>query len=105
MVAACLRRPTGEIAIDEAILRGGCFLLRLFENLLVDRRQRAGGAGVGGVARQRKGLAAAAAEIDLAEFAALARLLHPARAAIAVESLRVLPDPGNRMIAAYRFEL
>src|SRR5258708_21151507 len=68
------------------------------------RRQRAGGVGIAGVPGERKGLATAAAEIDLAELAALARLLHPAGAAIAVEGFRVLPDPGDRMVGAHRFE-
>src|SRR3984893_14982736 len=62
MVAACLQRPTGEIAIEEAVVVGGGFSLRLGENLLMLRRQRAGGIGVGRVNGQRKGLAAAAPE-------------------------------------------
>ena len=76
----------------------------LLEDLLVHRRQRAGRIGVAGIAGQRKGLAAAAAEIDFPEFAALARLRHPAGAAIAVEGFGVLPDPGDRMVGAHRFE-
>src|ERR1700759_5076418 len=67
-------------------------------------RQRAGRIGIGSIAGQRKGLAAAAAEIDLAEFASFAWLLHPAGAAIAVEGIRVLPDPGDRMVRAHRLE-
>src|SRR6476660_8556927 len=90
----------GEIAIDEAVGLAFGFALGLLEDGLVQRRQRAGRIGVGGVAGQRKGLAAAAAEIDLAEFAGLARLLHPAGAAIAVEGVGVLPDPGDRMVGA-----
>ena len=78
--------------------------LGLLEDLLMHRRQRAGRIGIAGIAGQRKGLAAAAAEIDFAELAALARLRHPAGAAIAVEGLGVLPDPGDRMIGAHRFE-
>ena len=68
------------------------------------RRQRAGRIGVGGVPGQREGLTAAAAEIDFPELAALARFRHPAGAAIAVEGLGMLPDPGDRMIAANGFE-
>src|SRR5262245_9355995 len=104
MIVARFRCPTGEIAIEEAVLLGGGLELRLLEDGFVQRRQRAGGTGIGGVARERKGLAAAAAEIDLTEFAGFARLLHPAGAAIAVERLRVLPDPGNGVIGAHRLE-
>ena len=70
----------------------------------MQRREGAGRIGIAGITRQRKGLAAAAAEIDFAEFAALARLRHPAGAAVAVEGFGVLPDPGDRMIGAHRFE-
>src|SRR5580700_2768200 len=104
MLAACLQRPTGEIAIEEAVVVGCGFSLRLRENLLMLRRQRAGGIGVASVTGQRKGLAAAAAEIDFLEFAALARLRHPGGAAIAVEGFGILPDPGNRMIGAHGLE-
>src|SRR5581483_10300129 len=99
-----LQRAAGEIAIEETGLVGRRLLLRLLENLLMPRRQRAGRIGRSGIAGQRKGLATAAAEIDLAEFARFARLLHPPRSAIAVEGIRVLPDPGNRMVRAHRFE-
>src|SRR5438309_4249165 len=105
IVAACLQRPTGEIAIDEAVVVGGGFALGLPENLLVLRRQRTGGIGVAGIPGQRKGLAAAAAEIDFPELAALAWLRHPGGAAIAVEGFRVLPDPGNRVVRSHRLEL
>src|SRR6201994_4561730 len=104
MVVARLRRATGKVAIDEAVLLGGSFEFGLLEDRLMQRRERAGRIGGVGIARQRKGLAAAAAEIDLAELAGLARLLHPASAAVAVEGVRVLPDPGDRMIGAYRLE-
>src|SRR5215510_14781896 len=103
MVAA-FRRPTGEIAIDEAVLFGRGFAFGLLEDRLMQRRERAGRIGIAGIARQRKGLAAAAAEIDLAEVAALARLRHPARAAVAIKGFGVLPDPGDRMILSYRLE-
>src|SRR5882757_9962168 len=99
-----LQRTAGEIAIEETVLRIGRFALGLLEDLLVQRRQRAGRIGIAGIAGQRKGLAATAAEIDFPELAALARLGHPAGAAIAVERLGILPDPGNRMIGAYGFE-
>ena len=105
MVAARLQRAAGEIAIDEAVVVGRGLALGLLEDLLVHRRQRAGRIGVAGIAGQRKRLAAAAAEIDLPEFAALARLRHPAGAAIAVEGFGVLPDPGDRMIGAHRFRI
>src|SRR4029077_3467530 len=104
MAVIGFRRAASEIAIDEAVVVAGGFLLRQFENLLVQRRQRAGRIGIAGIARERKGLAAAAAEIDFPELAALARLLHPAGAAIAIEGFRILPDPGDRMIGAHRFE-
>src|SRR5580704_9580267 len=67
------------------------------------RRKMADRIGGGGVAGERKGLAAAAAEIDVAAVAALARLLHPRRAAEGVEGRRILPDIGERMFA-YRPE-
>src|SRR3954470_6375893 len=95
----------GKIAIDEAVGLALGLALGLLEDGLVQRRQRAGRIGVGGIARQREGLAAAAAEIDLAEFAGLAGLLHPAGATIAVEGIRVLPDPGDRMVGAHGFEI
>src|SRR4051812_30869541 len=101
MLAFRLQRAAGEIAIEETVLVGGRFLLGLLEDLLVHRRQRAGRVGIAGVAGQRKGLAAAAAEIDLLELAAPARLGHPPRTAIAVEGLGILPDPGDRMIGPH----
>src|SRR5260370_445054 len=55
--------------------------------------------GRGGVAGERKGLAAAAAEIELSTRAARARLLHPRRAAEGIEGRRVRPDIGERMLA------
>src|SRR5207244_12528398 len=94
-----------EVAREEAVVVGGGFALRLLENLLMLRRQRAGRIGVAGIPGQCKGLAAAAAEIDLPELAAFARLRHPGGAAIAVEGFRVLPDPGNRMVRSHRLEL
>ena len=82
----------------------GRFKLGLLEDRLMHGRQRARRIGIAGVARQREGLAAAAAEIDFLELAAPARLRHPAGAAIAVEGLGVLPDPGDGMIGPHRFE-
>src|SRR3954451_21688814 len=99
------RSAAGKVAIDETVGFALGLALGLLEDGLVQRRQRTGRIGVGGITGQRKGLAAAAAEIDLAEFATLARLLHPAGAAMAVEGLRVLPDPGDRMVGAHRFEV
>src|SRR5664279_5385813 len=104
-MVARLRRAAGEIAVEEAVPMLGGFLFGLAEDRLMHRRERAGRVGVGGVPGQREGLAAAAAEIDLPQLAALARLLHPAGTAIAVERLGVLPDPGDRMVRADRFEL
>src|SRR3982750_3769910 len=104
MLAFRLQRAAGEIAIEEAVLVCSRLALGLLEDLLVHRRKRTGRVGIAGVAGQRKGLAAAAAKVDLAEFATLARLGHPAGAAIAVEGLGILPDPGNRMVRAHGFE-
>src|SRR6516225_12432607 len=55
--------------------------------------------GGGGVAGQREGLTAAAAEIELATRAARARFLHPRAAAEGIEGRRVRPDIGERMLA------
>src|SRR6202043_91973 len=88
-----------------AVVVAGGFRLRQLENLVVQRRQRAGRVGIAGIAGQREGLAAATAEIDFLELAASAWLRHPAGAAIAVEGFGILPDPGDRMIGAYRQEL
>src|SRR5437899_2199476 len=52
-----------------------------------------------GIAHERKGLTAAAAEILLPPRAAHAWLLHPAGAAKGVEGWRVLPDVGERSLA------
>src|SRR5436190_11742518 len=104
MLAFRLQRAAGEIAIEEAVLVRGRLAFGLLEDLFVHRRQRAGRIGIAGVAGQRKGLAAAAAEIHFPEFAALAWLGHPTGAAIAVEGFGVLPDPGDRTIGAYGFE-
>src|SRR5882757_9298796 len=82
MLAFRLQRAAGEIAIEETVVVGSRFLLGLLEDRFMQRRQRAGRIGIAGVAGQRKGLAAAAAEVDFAELAALAGLLHPAGAAI-----------------------
>src|SRR4249920_2036957 len=71
MLAFRLQRAAGEIAIEEAVLVRGRLALGLLEDLLVHRRQRASRVGIAGVSRQRKRLAAAAAEIDLSELAAL----------------------------------
>src|SRR5581483_958749 len=104
-IVARLRRATRKIAIDEAVVvAAGLFGCDL-ENPVVMRRQRAGRVRVAGIAGQREGLTAAAAKIDLAEFATLAWLGHPPRSAIAVERFRVLPDPGDRMVGAHGFEL
>src|SRR3984893_7418423 len=98
MTAVRLQRAAGEIAIEETVLVGGGLALGLLEDLLMHRRQRAGRIGIAGIAGQREGLAAAAAEIDFLELAAPARLRHPAGAAIAVEGFGILPDPGDRMV-------
>src|SRR5260370_15949691 len=104
MVAARLGRTPGEIAIDETVVAGRSLGLGQLENLLMQRRQRAGRISIAGIAGQREGLAAAAAEIDFPELAAPARLRHPAGAAITVEGLGILPDPGDRMVRSHRFE-
>src|SRR5476651_2568359 len=85
MVAARLGRSPGEIAVDETVVVGAGFRLGLLEYLLMHRRQRAGRIGIAGVAGQREGLAAAAAEIHFPELAAFARLRHPAGTAIAIK--------------------
>src|SRR6266571_922486 len=100
MLAFRLQRAAGEIAIEETRFARGGFLLGLLEDRFMHRRQRAGRVGIAGVPSQRKGLAAAAAKVDFPELAALARLWHPAGAAIAVEGLGILPHPGDRMIRA-----
>src|ERR1700756_2724598 len=50
-----LQRATGEVAVEEAVLRAGGFLLSLLEDFLMARRQCAGRVGVAGIASQRKG--------------------------------------------------
>src|SRR5882757_7928827 len=70
MVGFRLQRAAREIAIEETVGGGGGLKLGLLEDLLMHRRQRAGRIGIAGIARQRKRLAAAAAEIDLLELAA-----------------------------------
>src|SRR5262249_22309741 len=52
-----------------------------------------------GVAGQRKGLAAASAEILVASRTGPAWLLHPLRAAKRIEGRRSCPDVAERMIA------
>src|SRR3954453_6257080 len=98
MLAFRLQRAAGEVAIEEAVVVGGGLGFGGLENMLMHRRQRAGRIGIAGIAGQRKGVATAAAEIDLLELAALAGLGHPAGAAIAIEGFGALPDPGDRMI-------
>src|ERR1700730_12331646 len=68
--AARLGCTPGEVAIDETVVAGRSLRLGLFENPLMQRRQRAGRVGIAGVAGQREGLAAATAEIDFLELAA-----------------------------------
>src|SRR6185436_9823210 len=67
MLAFRLQRAAGEIAIEETVLVRSGLALGLLEDLLMHRRQRAGRIGIAGVAGQRKGLAAAAAEVDFPE--------------------------------------
>src|ERR1700741_3757045 len=88
-IVGWLQRAAGEIAVEEAGRARRRLRFRLLEDLLMHRRQRAGGIGVAGGAPKCKGRAAAAAEIDLLVFAGTAGLRHPARAAIAVEGVRV----------------
>src|SRR5258708_19645901 len=49
--------------------------------------------------RERKGLAAAAAEVELTTWAACAWLPHPSCAAEGIESWGIRPDIGERAIA------
>src|SRR6195952_1922208 len=79
------QRAAGKIAIDEAADGAFRLMFRHLEDFFVHRRQRAGRIGIAGIAGQRKGLAAAAAEIDFLEGAALAGIGHPRRAAITVK--------------------
>src|SRR3954453_11588770 len=55
--------------------------------------------GPGGVAGERERLAPAAAEVELAAVAAAARLRHPVGAAEAPEQRRLVPDPGQGVLA------
>src|SRR6266542_1364388 len=64
----------------------------------MQRRKMADRVGGGGVAGQEEGLAAAAAEVDLAPLTASARLGHPVRAAKAPEHRGVEPDAFERGI-------
>ena len=52
----------------------------------------------GGITGEREGLAATAAEIELAARAACARLLHPCGAAEGIESWGIRPDICERML-------
>src|SRR5215207_1697652 len=65
----------------------------------VHGRQRASGIGIAGVAREREGLAAAAAEIDRLAGAGGAGLPHPIRAAERRERRRALPNVVQRAVA------
>jgi hypothetical protein len=56
------------------------------DDILVVSREMADGVGRAGVTRERERLAAAATEIDLAPFAACARLLHPGGSAEGIEA-------------------
>ena len=64
------------------------------------RGERAGRVGRAQVAREGEGLAAAAAEVDVAPIAALARLGHPRVAAVGAERLAVGPDVAQRAACA-----
>src|SRR4051794_18052456 len=58
--------------------------------------------GPGGVAGELERLAPAAAEVELAAVAAPARFGHPVRAAEGPEQRRLVPDPGQRVLAHAR---
>src|SRR5580698_5581151 len=58
MVVVRLQRAASKISIDEAVVVGSGFGLGHLEDLVMQRRQRAGRVGIAGIARQRKGLAA-----------------------------------------------
>src|SRR5580700_3788680 len=62
------------------------------------RAERTGGIGRARISGEQKGLAAAAAPIDLAAFARATGFAHPARAAIALERLGAFPDLADRAI-------
>ena len=55
--------------------------------------------GAGGIAGELEGLAAAAAEVELAPVAAPAGVRHPVRPAEALEEGRLAPDPGQGVLA------
>src|SRR6185437_4357744 len=88
------------VAEDEGRLDGRCGYSplgphhRLGDEVMMGR-ELADRIGVGRVARQEVSLAATAAEVPPALRAAAAGLLHPALAAVAVESRRVVPDRAD----------
>src|SRR3954465_1243409 len=100
-----LQRAAGKVPVDEAALAACGLRLGGAENLLMQRRQRAGRIGIAGIAGQRKSLTTAAAEIDFLEFATPARLRHPAGAAITIEGFGILPDPRDGMVRPHREEI
>src|SRR5438067_11116567 len=114
MTRSCFRNPPGSMAeahipgsgarpaiAEGNETRGGDqgFLARDLDQPVV-RRERAGGIGDPGVARQVVGLAAAAAEIDRPPVAATAWIGHPALAPERVHSLRPVPRIAERTFAA-----
>src|SRR5690348_12636385 len=66
---------------------------------LVIRGEMADRVGAGGVTGERERLAAAAAEVELTTLAAAARVRHPRLATEPLEQRRLLPDPGQRVLA------
>src|SRR5580765_3405021 len=91
------RRASGRSVEERCRPLRGSGLSRRFDEPVVGR-EMTGGIGGRGIPCEMKGLAAAAAEIDLAPLAAPARLGHPALAAERVEARRVEPDLAERPV-------
>src|SRR5579864_6046347 len=97
---ACSLRTPDEPAFSQPPI-DVCRILadrRLFLDQMMERREMAHGVGRAGIARECEGLAAAAAEIEVAPVAALARLGQKRGAAKCVEGRIVLPDVAQRMV-------
>jgi len=97
MSSSALRPILAELAIDQ-IRRHAFRLLESGSDQPVIGRQGADRIGAAGVARQQEGLAAAAAPVDLAPLATLARLGHPVGAPEAVEGVGAVPDIGKAAV-------
>src|SRR6185295_13226018 len=90
------RRP--PIEVNRLPTRGARGGSSVFDQR-VRGRERARRVGGGGRAREVEGLAAAAAEVDGAPRAALARLGHPGLTSEQVHAWSVVPYGGERFVA------